>query len=94
MAGSILVTISAILQYLAKAQQAQEKLSQSLDQMNKATENLCSVWVGDASDAFRAEQTGMCNWVTQLIGVGVSYITNVKTAAERYQEAEERLSNL
>lgn len=89
----ILITIKTILQYLAQARQAQEKLNEAKEAMKRAAEELCSNWEGEAAKAFAQEQGVLYNYCTELTGVGDEYIEGIQKVAENYRNAEETVIN-
>lgn len=93
MAASWIVTISALLRYAKDAKAAQDKLDEAKAEMKSAAEALCQVWKGDAAVAFAEEQGVLDNWFTQLIQIGSEYISNVISAAQKYEEKEQELAN-
>lgn len=93
MAIDWVVTISALLRYVAEALKAQDTLNEAKEQMKTAATELCNGWIGDAADAFAREQGILDGWFGQLISIGSEYISAVKTAAEKYRETEEELAS-
>lgn len=83
-----LVTIEAILEYLEKAKQAQDKLEEANSRMERASEAVLQQWQGDAANAFAAEQQQVHGFVRDVIRVGANFIQIVKQAVEKYLEAE------
>ena len=90
---SFLVTISAILQYLAKAKQAKEQLDQATNEMKRAATDLCSKWQGDAATAFAAEQEVLCTWCNELSNVGAEYMSTLEKVSRAYEEAEQAVTS-
>ena len=93
MGVSFLVTIRAIIEYLQKARQAQEKLNEAAEKMNKAAQDLCSKWQGDAAAAFAQEQGVLYQHCSQLSSVGSEYMSLLQQTAQKYEEAEQRATN-
>ena len=87
--SSFLVTISAILQFLAKAREAQQQLDKANDEMSNAAAELCSLWQGDAAKAFAEEQQVLFGYCSQLSGVGAEYMSVLQKVAETYQNMEQ-----
>lgn len=90
--GSWIVTIRSILEFLAKAREAKEKLDEASKQMDTAAQALCNVWKGDAAQAFANEQKVLYNYCTSLSNVGEEYMAQLSAEARRRQEAEERIT--
>jgi len=90
MGVSFLVTLRAIVEYLNKARQAQEKLNEAAEKMNKAAQELCSKWEGDAAAAFAQEQQVLYGYCRELYSVGDEYIGKVEKARANYEEAENK----
>lgn len=89
----LLVTIQAILRYLAKAREAKAQLDETYEKMKLAAEQLCSVWQGKSAEAFANEQGVLHTWVGQLSGVGDEYMDLLSKTANKYAEAEEAATN-
>ena len=89
MGVDFLVTLAAIMEYLDKARDAQEKLDEAAEQMNRAATELCSKWQGDAAVAFAQEQEVLYTYCKQLHNVGDEYIRGFQTAADKYGNADE-----
>lgn len=85
-----IVTIRAILQFLAQARKAKQELDEANEMMNRAAQDLCNKWQGEASAAFAEEQGVLYRHCSQLSGVGSEYMDLLQKTAEKYQEAEER----
>lgn len=90
MGVSFLVTLRAIIEYLNKARQAQEKLNEATEKMNKAAQDLCSKWQGDAAQAFAQEQQVLYGYCRELYSVGNEYIRAVERQRANYEEAESK----
>lgn len=88
---TMLVTLSAIVEYLQKAREAQEKLDEATEQMNRAAQNLCNQWQGAAAMAFAEEQQVLYNHCKGLGAVGSEYIATLTEAKRKYEEMEERV---
>lgn len=90
MGVDFLVTLAAIMEYLGKARDAQEKLNEASEQMNKAATELCSKWKGDAAIAFAQEQEVLYGYCKQLYAAGDEYIRGFEKAHTDYSDADER----
>jgi len=88
-----MTTPEAIAEYLNKARQAQEKLNEATEQMNRAAQNLCSIWEGQAAQAFSQEQQVLYSHCRELCEVGDSYIPDVEMQKDNYVEAENLAKN-
>ncbi|MGN0996879.1 MAG: WXG100 family type VII secretion target [Candidatus Ventricola sp.] len=88
MGVSFLVTLAAIVEYIQKARQAQEKLNEAAEKMNKAAQELCNRWQGDAAQAFAQEQNVLYGYCRELYNVGDEYIAGFEKAHSRYSEAD------
>ncbi|MBE5801781.1 MAG: hypothetical protein E7319_05770 [Clostridiales bacterium] len=88
-----LVTISAILQFLAKARSAKEQLDKANAEMSRAAQDLCSKWQGDAAQAFAAEQGVLYNHCSQLSNVGSEYMDTLQKVADLYERTEQTVTN-
>lgn len=93
MVASFLVTLRAIAEYLMKAREAKQKLDEAAEQMNRAAEELCSKWQGDAAMAFAEEQKVLYGYCRELSGVGEEYMTVLDKVRQRYADAEEAVNN-
>ena len=89
---SFLVTLSAILRYLAKARAAKEELDRANEEMKNAAAALCSIWQGKSTEAFAAEQDVLCGWCSEMSGIGSEYMDTLVKVCQVYQEAEERVT--
>lgn len=86
------VTIEAILEYLNKARQAQDKLDEANAQMERAANALLAQWEGDAANAFAEEQAKLHGFLKDLIRVGSNFWQIVKAAADKYTSVEETVT--
>ena len=77
-----IVTIRAILQFLAEARKAKQELDEANEQMSRAAQALCDKWQGEASAAFAQDQ-----------GVGSEYMDLLQKTAQMYEDAETRATN-
>lgn len=93
MGVNFLVTIAAIMGYLNKARQAQEKLDEAAEKMNRAAQDVCERWEGDAAQAFAQEQKVLYDYCKQLHNVGNEYIDTVQRQVDKYSRAEEEAKN-
>lgn len=84
----LLVTISAIMEYLDKANQAQEKLEEANAKMNNAAAELLNLWQGEAADAFREEQETLKGFIESLLNVGINFMEVIRSVVEKYTEME------
>lgn len=94
MAVDWLVTINAIRGYLAKARQAQEQFDDASKMMKDAAADLCSIWKGDAADAFAQEQGVFEGWCSQMSGLGLDYMDVLEKAINVYEKAESAVKTL
>ena len=85
---SMLVTISAIRNYMSKARKAQQQFDEASADMQKAAEDLCSRWQGDAAAAFAQEQGVFNNWCGQMNRLGLDYISVLDKALSTYEKME------
>ena len=85
---SWLVTIRAILGYLAKAREAQNQFNEAAADMKKAAEDLCSKWEGDAATAFAKEQGVFNNWCGMMDNTASEYMTKLQETVSKYEETE------
>ena len=88
MGVSFLVTLRAIVEYLQRARQAQEKLNEAAEKMNKAAQELCNQWQGESAAAFAQEQHVLYGYCRELYEVGSEYISGFEKAHERYSQAD------
>lgn len=91
--STFLVTLTSIIQYLAKAREAKQKLDEAKEEMNRAAQELCSNWQGDAAAAFAQEQGVLYNYCTELSGVGGEYMDVLERVSKIYEEAEQAVTN-
>lgn len=90
MGVDFLVTLAAIIEYLNKAREAQEKLNEAAEEMNNAAEDLCGKWQGEAALAFAQEQKVLYGYCKELHSVGDEYIAGFEKAHEGYGSADDR----
>ena len=88
-----IVTIRASLRFLSDARKAQDELNKANEAMNKAAQDLCSKWQGDAAAAFAQEQGVLYQHCSQLSSVGSEYMSLLQQTAQKYEEAEQRATN-
>ncbi len=88
-----LVTIEAILEYIEKAKQAQDKLEEANNRMERASDAVLQQWKGDAANAFAAEQQQVHGFVKDIIRVGANFIQIVKQVSIEYGNTEETVRN-
>ena len=88
MGVDILVTLAAIVEYLQKARDAQEKLDEAAEKMNRAATELCGKWQGEAAMAFAQEQEVLYTYCKQLHSIGDEYIRGFETAHRNYDNAD------
>lgn len=88
-----IVTIRAILQFLAEARKAKQELDEANEQMSRAAQALCDKWQGEASAAFAQEQGVLYRHCSQLSGVGSEYMDLLQKTAQMYEDAETRATN-
>lgn len=93
MGVSFLVTLEAIMRYLDEARQAQEKLNEATERMNRAAQELCNQWKGDAAEAFAQEQKVLYGHCKELHNVGEEYISVFQQAHDRYSQADADAAN-
>ena len=86
-----LVTISAIMNYLKKAREAQDKLDQATKTMNAAADEVLAQWSGEAADAFRQEQEQLKGFLNSLLNVGRNFSQVVEEVARKYEEMEDNI---
>lgn len=83
------VSISAIFDYLTKANEAQDKLEEANAQMDRAAAALLQQWEGEAAKAFQEQQQQLFGFLKDLMRVGSNFGLVVKQVAEKYAEAEQ-----
>lgn len=90
--STFLVTLTSIVQYLAKAREAKQKLDEAKEEMKRAAEELCSNWQGDAAAAFAQEQGVLYSYCSQLGDVGSEYMDVLERVSKIYEEAEQAVT--
>lgn len=90
--ADLIVTIQAIIGYLAKAREAKEQLNEANADMKNAAEQLCSIWQGDASNAFAAEQGVLNTWVNEMISIGAEYMDLLSRTAAAFEEMDAQMT--
>ena len=90
--ADLIVTIEAIIGYLAKVREAKEQLNEANADMKNAAEQLCSIWQGDAANSFAAEQGVLNTWVNEMISIGAEYMDLLSRTAAELQAMDERMT--
>lgn len=88
------VTISEVRNAASKLQAALADFEQATNNTKAAADTLCSMWEGDARNAFAAEQEKNVAWFGQMAKIVETYISALNVAAEAYTILDETATHI